>query len=661
MTHSPLRNASWILAGALVACAATASPADAGSSTFQPIADAHVASDAPASNFAAASRMGVDGSPVAQTFLRFQVSGLTGTVSTARLRLFANNPTTDGPQLQRSVGTWTEAGLTWNNRPSPSGAALGDLGAVNTDSWVELDVTAAVTGNGTYDFALSAGSSDGSTYHSREAANPPQLVVTTSAAPAPTPTPTPTPTTSTVDVTLTPTSGVTGTQRVNFAVPFARGRLLDPARIRVFSGSTELSAARRVLALHPDNSVRSVQIQVDIAAVAGTTLQVRAGETPTKPPLAIVDVSTTLVAADGTLGPRVWARLPASWLSASGITGPQIAESQTTGTAATAWRNVCDYTNHAVSAFLSVSSTKDAWLYDRGTAMYRGYARRGDFVTLESAYRETAMYRKGMTGTGTSTRIGVPGAVDDLKYHYNQNLAIHYLLTGDNRFRESAESLAQRVAALWGSPDYAGGSDFWTERHAGFALLAYVWADIVTDDHGTEFQELADDAVDAYLAMQSRFPSGWTDTAARCFAHSAEAHGESFGTVGCSPWMSAILADGLDAYAIERGGSDAQAARGAIVKLGKILARDGRDARGKPLYWLGVGTATDEVDPFEEHWGEAAYVVAMAWHAGGRSDATLLNAANALLGGLASNGTSPHLRSFNWQCRSAVATPFYLQ
>ena len=47
--------------------------------------------------------------------------------------------------------------------------------------------------------------------------------------------------------------------------------------------------------------------------------------------------------------------------------------------------------------------------------------------------------------------------------------------------------------------------------------------------------------------------------------------------------MSAILADALDAYATERGGADAIAARAAIVKLGKIIARDGRDSTGKPF------------------------------------------------------------------------------
>jgi hypothetical protein len=372
-------------------------------------------------------------------------------------------------------------------------------------------------------------------------------------------------------------------------------------------------------------------------------------------------VSTTLVAADGSLGPRVWAILPAAWLAASGVAGPLRADAQTTGTIKTGLDRACDYTNHSITTFLPVTSTKDSWLYDRGTAMYRGYARRGDFLTLESAYRETALYRNGITGTGTATRIGVPGAADDLKYHYNQNLAIHYLLTGDDRFRESAEAIAERVAVLWNSPGYAGGTDFWTERHAGFGLLAYVWADMITDDHGTQFQDLADSAATAYLSMQTQYPANWTDAASRCFAHQASAHGETYGTWGCSPWMSAILADGLDAYATERGGTRATSARASIVKLGRMIATQGRAATGRPLYWIGIGTAADEPDDYNEHWGEAAYVVAMAWHWGGRTDSALRSAADALASGLATYGTSPHLRSFNWQCRSAVAAPYYLQ
>ena len=599
-----------------------------------------------------------DGDPSAHVVLRFSVSGISGSVTSARLRLFANNPSDDGPSLYRAYGAWTEAGVTWSNKPVPTGALLTKLGVVPLDNWVELDVTPAVTANGTYDFILVSGTSDGSTYHSREGTYAPQLVVTTELAPPPPPTPSPS---SAVNVTLKPASGISGTQRVNFAVPLAPGQLHDGELVRVLAGTTELPAARRELAYHPDGSVRSVQIQVQTAAIAGQILQVRLGETPTTAPLALAAVSTTLVATDGSLGPRVWAILPAAWLAASGVTGPQLTDAQTAGNMKTGLGRTCDYTNHSITTFLPVTSTKDSWLFDRGTAMYRGYARRGDFLTLESAYRETALYRSGITGTGTSTRIGVPGAADDLKYHYAQNLAIHYLLTGDDRFRESAEAVAERVAVLWNSPGYAGGSDFWTERHAGFGLLAYVWADMITDDHGTQFQDLADSAVTAYLSMQTQYPAGSTDTSTRCFAHQASAHGETYGTWGCSPWMSAILADGLDAYATERGGTRATAAHGSIVKLGRMLATQGRDSSGRPLYWIGLGSAADEPDDYNEHWGESAYVVAMAWHRGGRTDSSLRGVADALASGLATYGTSPHLRSFNWQCRSAVAAPYYLQ
>jgi hypothetical protein len=125
--------------------------------------------------------------------------------------------------------------------------------------------------------------------------------------------------------------------------------------------------------------------------------------------------------------------------------------------------------------------------------------------------------------------------------------------------------------------------------------------------------------------------------------------------------MSAILADALDMYATERGGARAASARASIVKLGKMLAAQGRDGTGRPLYWIGLGSASDVVDAYHEHWGESAYVVAMAWHRGGRTDASLRSVANALVNGLATHGTSPHLRSFNWQCRSSVGLPYFLQ
>jgi hypothetical protein len=153
---------------------------------------------------------------------------------------------------------------------------------------------------------------------------------------------------------------------------------------------------------------------------------------------------------------------------------------------------------------------------------------------------------------------------------------------------------------------------------------------------------------------------GYADQDARCFAHSADAAGEPYGYFGCSPWLSAILADGLDAYATERGGAEAAASRTALIKLGRILARDGRDASGKPFYWMGVGVDQDEIDDYDEHWGESAYVIAMAYYHDGKADATLKQAADELVMGFGANGVAPHMRSFNWQCRSAVATPWFL-
>jgi hypothetical protein len=125
--------------------------------------------------------------------------------------------------------------------------------------------------------------------------------------------------------------------------------------------------------------------------------------------------------------------------------------------------------------------------------------------------------------------------------------------------------------------------------------------------------------------------------------------------------MSAIVADGLDAYATERSGARQTAARQALVKLGRAFAQQGRDGDGRPFYWMGVGTNQDEDDDWEEHWGESAYVIAMAWYHGGKSEPALKTAANQLVKGFGDRGEAPHMRSFNWQCRSAVATPFYLK
>jgi hypothetical protein len=377
----------------------------------------------------------------------------------------------------------------------------------------------------------------------------------------------------------------------------------------------------------------------------------------------MVPVADTLSGSGNAVRPRVWATLPSNVLAASTVLGPVIPRSEILGTPLDAWAGICDYDQWNTDAFLAGSTDREVWLFDRVTAMYRGHAITGVLSPLESAYREASIYRAGMTiSNGTATAIPVPGGgSSDLKYHYSQGMALHYLMSGDDRFREAAEAVSAKVVGMW-NPNYNGGDGFWTERHAGFALLAHEWAARVSDDKVAEISARADAAVTAYLAVQMApgFGQSTTDTSARCFAHSGSAHGETWTNGGCSPWMSAIVADGLDAHARRVGGTRADEVRAALGRLGRIIARDGRDASGRPLYWMGVGGSSDEADGYDEHWGESAYVVALGWASTGKTDQMMRTAADELIAGLASRGEVGRIRSFNWQCRSGVMTPALL-
>ena len=116
------------------------------------------------------------------SYLRFNVSGLTGTVRTATLRLWVTGASNDGPAAYATSNQWAESGggITWNNRPARSGSILDDKGIVSSGAWVDFDVTRAVTGNGTFSFVLTPTSNDTLQAVSREgtASQRPRLVVT---------------------------------------------------------------------------------------------------------------------------------------------------------------------------------------------------------------------------------------------------------------------------------------------------------------------------------------------------------------------------------------------------------------------------------------------------------------------------------------------------
>jgi hypothetical protein len=100
-------------------------------------------------------------------------------VQAAKLRLYATGGTAGGPAVSSTSPSWTEAGLTWTNRPA-KGAPRDRKGKIVTGTWVEFDVTPFVTGNGAVAFVVSTEATDGLDANSREAAaDRPELVVTT--------------------------------------------------------------------------------------------------------------------------------------------------------------------------------------------------------------------------------------------------------------------------------------------------------------------------------------------------------------------------------------------------------------------------------------------------------------------------------------------------
>ncbi len=163
----------------------------AATSTFTAVADARVEETSPDVNFGTSSTLKVDGSPRYETYLRFELTGLSGVVKRATLRLYATDATANGPALHRVTGSWDEGGVTYATRPAVD-APVTASGALQAGAWAEWDVTALVTGNGTVSLAVRPTGSDGAVFYARETSQTalrPQLVVVTESTESPPPPP----------------------------------------------------------------------------------------------------------------------------------------------------------------------------------------------------------------------------------------------------------------------------------------------------------------------------------------------------------------------------------------------------------------------------------------------------------------------------------------
>ena len=108
-----------------------------------------------------------------------RVSGLTGSIDRAALRLWITNATTDGPTVAPTTPDWSGRTISWANRPPATGPTVVDAGAIPSGGFVDLDVTPLVHGDGTYAFVLRPTSGDGLAASSLQGAHPPRLIVQT--------------------------------------------------------------------------------------------------------------------------------------------------------------------------------------------------------------------------------------------------------------------------------------------------------------------------------------------------------------------------------------------------------------------------------------------------------------------------------------------------
>jgi hypothetical protein len=162
---------------------ATMTPTPSGPSstlTFNPAADAYVSASAPTTNYGTANQLRTDTSPVINSYLTFNVQGLSGSIASAQLRIYANSGSTAGIRAYGVPTTsWVENSITFNNAPS-LGSVGGSTGSFAAGAWITVNITPLITGNGTFSVAVTGINSTAVSLASRESgANAPQLIITT--------------------------------------------------------------------------------------------------------------------------------------------------------------------------------------------------------------------------------------------------------------------------------------------------------------------------------------------------------------------------------------------------------------------------------------------------------------------------------------------------
>lgn len=179
------------------------------------------------------------------------------------------------------------------------------------------------------------------------------------------------------------------------------------------------------------------------------------------------------------------------------------------------------------------------WLFDRPRAIYQLYILTGDPKWLKEGTLLASFYLENLDETG---KFKLKENFD-LKYLMPNGLLYYYFLTADSQIETVLETLFEK-SLIW-TPKYENEYKFWTERHQAAALnLAIAYWEISGSQRA---KNRIDEIVDATVQMVFNPVNNWPLRG--CPQHTYESHeGKSGNSPVCSPWMMALLGDGLWRY-----------------------------------------------------------------------------------------------------------------
>jgi hypothetical protein len=155
-------------------------PSDTGTLTVTAAEDTYVVSGSSSAK-GTATTLQVDTNPQTEAYLKYNIPGISGSVTSAKLRVYVTNSSKDAPKVKLVENDWDESSLVYaNNQPLIiDNISVADMGSVSKGKYVDYDVTSMIQTNGTLSFGFFPDSSDGMDFYSKEAtsASPPQLII----------------------------------------------------------------------------------------------------------------------------------------------------------------------------------------------------------------------------------------------------------------------------------------------------------------------------------------------------------------------------------------------------------------------------------------------------------------------------------------------------